>query len=421
MWEKIGRWFRGYVKIKLQGISQERFLNICRGQNIYIWKLHRRNGDICGYIYLEDFWNLKIIARKTGVIPYVEEKIGFPFFWNRLSKRKGIYLGFLSAICILYGLSLFVWEIHIEGQHYHTREQLLTYLEQCNVRTGQCCNRIDCAKLEEQIRRKYTDIAWVSAKLEGTRLSISIVETKKQNKIITHKGGRHLIAPCNGRITKMVTRIGVPKVVSGQSVKKGDILIAGIITYQDDSEQIVGHKPVWAEGKVELQYDKKVTFRTPKIVQKKKYTGKKHNIYTCRIAGKKFYVTNPLNYFHKMKKYDIIANVNKFSLKNKLVLPIYVGRYTYREYTYKTVAYPDTVLKKQLLEQYAVYKKYLPKDQQIQCLHSLYRKEGNDYILQVHLRIHQVVHAYKRVKSKEWRLKQTDELNRNHDGSANGT
>ena len=40
MWKRMMRWCRGYVLVELRGAAQERFFNLCRRHNIYLWNIY---------------------------------------------------------------------------------------------------------------------------------------------------------------------------------------------------------------------------------------------------------------------------------------------------------------------------------------------------------------------------------------------
>ena len=57
------RYFKGYVKIRVKGYSPERFLNMCRHHQIYIWGLTPSGDAYEMYISLQDFRHLKPVLK----------------------------------------------------------------------------------------------------------------------------------------------------------------------------------------------------------------------------------------------------------------------------------------------------------------------------------------------------------------------
>ena len=67
MIQAILRYIRGYVKIRIQGYSPERFLNLCRYHQILIWGLTPRANAYEMYLTLDGFRKLRPIIRKTQI------------------------------------------------------------------------------------------------------------------------------------------------------------------------------------------------------------------------------------------------------------------------------------------------------------------------------------------------------------------
>ena len=79
----------GMVKIKVEGFFIERFLNLCKNENIIFKSLEKKDSSFITFeIMKSDFRKLKVIARKTGCKVKIENKTGLPFFVNKYKKRK---------------------------------------------------------------------------------------------------------------------------------------------------------------------------------------------------------------------------------------------------------------------------------------------------------------------------------------------
>ena len=57
------------------------------------------------------------------------ERHGLPFFLYRNRSRKMFPAGILLCAVFLYVMSLFIWNIHIEGNYSRTTDVILDYLE----------------------------------------------------------------------------------------------------------------------------------------------------------------------------------------------------------------------------------------------------------------------------------------------------
>lgn len=80
------------------------------------------------------------------------------------------------------------------GSYGHSEEELLDYLEKKGVHSGTKISGFSCARLEEQIRKDFEDIAWVSCERKGTLLRVRVKETLDKR---DQKEGEMQESPCN--------------------------------------------------------------------------------------------------------------------------------------------------------------------------------------------------------------------------------
>ena len=104
-----------------------------------------------------------------------------------------------------------LWEIDVEGNVRNSTPEILDFLEQKGIRHGMAKGRLSCSEIAAEIRKKYPDITWVSAKLEGTRLLLTVregifIQTTEEK----DKSACDIMAERDGEIIKMITRSGLP-------------------------------------------------------------------------------------------------------------------------------------------------------------------------------------------------------------------
>lgn len=100
---KLWNYFKGYVIIKVEGLTLEKFLNLAANSNIYIWDIKRMDYTLLEMkVSIKGFRELKKIANKGACRVYIKEKIGFPFFMNKLKKRKMLGFGFIIFLGLIF-------------------------------------------------------------------------------------------------------------------------------------------------------------------------------------------------------------------------------------------------------------------------------------------------------------------------------
>ncbi|NLZ80988.1 MAG: sporulation protein YqfD [Clostridiales bacterium] len=329
MIEELLKYLKGYLLVVLQGYSPERFLNICSKKNFYIWNLHNTTLGYEFCISLKDFRKMKAILRKTKTKLIIKKKYGLPFFLYKYRKRKTYFISILGFATIIYILSLFIWDIHIEGNYSYTEEMIIKYLEEEQIEHGVKKSEIDCDKIEKLLRNEFFDITWVSASLSGTRLIIKIQENFDYLKVKEEMPPYDLIAQKDAVITSIITRTGTPLIKEGVVVEKGDVMVSGTVEILNDFEELLRNEYVNADadiyGKTIFEY--KDTFRMKS--RKKVYTAMEKRAFFLTLFTKKFYL---FANNHKYKYYDIYEEENTLTLGKNFYLPFSYHRCYYKEY-----------------------------------------------------------------------------------------
>lgn len=323
---------RGYLLILIKGYSPERFLNICNVHQIELWNLrHTEEGYECN-ISIADFRRLRPIVRKTRTRLIIRKRYGFPFFLHKYRYRKAFFSGIAITFLSVYLLSLFIWDIHIEGNYSYTEQVLLDYLSQEQVVHGMKRSQVDCDRIEKLLRNQYDDIIWVSASVSGTRLIIQIEENfdnyeKQDGEIYCD-----IVADRDCRITSIVTRSGTPLVKKGDVVAKGDILVSGIVEVKDEyggtlkteytaaDADIYGESVFWYEDTVLLQRRNKI------------YTGKEKYALALSLFQNRLFVKAGKTGF---EHYDILMETHPLVIGTNFYLPFSLEKWYYREYLYE--------------------------------------------------------------------------------------
>lgn len=353
MVHKVLGWFFGYLCIRFRGEGMERFINLCHHHGINLWQIYpdSQGKEMYACISLKDFKQIRNIARKTKVWPRVTERHGAPFVWVSIMQRKSFFVGLVLFLGLVLFFSTRIWSIEVAGESYHTQESLLRYLKTQNVYSGMAGRQVVCSQIEDQLRKQYEDIGWVSAKKSGSKLYLQLQEVRLIE-VETEKQPSHLVASCKGTVVQIVTRQGTAKVHQGDKVKKGKVLISGSVKIIGDNDTILGKQFVEAQGDIMIE-SKKQYHDELKIKEKRKmYTGREKKIYQWNIAGKQFFLHNVLNHLETGQKYDIIREGGQFCGLISAYVPMEYWVTTYRLTEMQEQEYTKTeaveILKKRL-------------------------------------------------------------------------
>lgn len=328
------KFIQGYVRIQLFGYAPERFFNLCSNHNILIWDLKYVDDKYEFCISIKGLKQLKPILKKTRTRFIITERVGLPFYMSRYRKRKLFFAGIMICCGLIYAMSLFVWKIEINGNMHETDSNILKFLEEHHVYHGLLKSKLDCEKIEEDLRAGYGDIIWASAKLEGTMLIIDVQEnlaTNQQAKTQEDKDDTpsDLVAEKDARIYSILTRQGTPLVEKNMEVHAGDILVEGKNKVLDDSGETAAYQYCVSDADIlgVTQYSYEDQF--PLKYEEKIYTGEESTAYGIDFFQAEINLPHlPYDFLD----YDVITDEYDAKLGDTFYLPLHLNKETYREY-----------------------------------------------------------------------------------------
>ena len=350
------KYLLGYVRIKVEGYSPERLLNLCNIHKILLWNVEHKDASYVLCLGCKDFKRLRPLVKKTRTKVQILGKYGVPFFLHKFRKRKAFFLGMFMCAGMICVCSLFVWNIHLEGNVSQSTTELLNYLESIGVSHGCRKSKIICEEIETKFRSKYPNMLWVSAEMRGTRVIIQIKENTDDDIIskIEEKEVQavSLVAEQDGIIDSIIVRNGTPLVKKGDEVTKGQILVEGYYPIKNDAGEIVRYEGVAADADIQIAAIDNYQDSFPAAFEEKKYTERKRLGFRV-LMKEKCYDFVPRIPFLKYEKVDKLYNIK---ITENYFLPFSIEFHWYLEYVPQMVKYNDNELnhlaKKRFYEKY---------------------------------------------------------------------
>ena len=379
------------VRCLVTGEETLRFVNLCRNNGIELRHLVRRENAIQMEIDAENFKKLRPLVRKTHVKIHILNRHGPAFFFYRHKRRWWFLLGMTVFAGMIYILSLFVWQIDIDGNRKYTDALILQALAQMDVKTGCRKLEIDLPEIEEELRIMYNEITWVSASIAGTKLQIELREgdlkisessgggqtgnvkrvENRENNPKTQNGESETDLPANlvadedAIITNLVVRRGTVAVRYGDEVKKGDVLIEGKVYIYNEDETLKKVDYLTAEGDVFGKYQELYEKHSQRKHEVRSYTGKNYRELGVAIVGKSFCLPVWENILKKQLEENTLSEVwswkKQFRLTPTFYLPFALEYTEYVPYENVVEEYTDEVIKKMAEEELQKYLNELEK------------------------------------------------------------
>lgn len=236
----------GYVVILVTGEAPEKFVNMAASRGIQLWEITRvREGAILLKVRLNAVRALRHIARRTRCRFRIRRRVGLPFYFAGLRRRKALALGAIFFLCALYFLTSFVWFIEVKGNERLSTSEVLEAAKDAGLTKGYPKWKVKAGGIEAKIEEKLPLVAWTGVYIKGTKVTIEVAErTEPQEE---DRRPSSIIATRAGLIKEVLVFEGHPVVKEGDTVSPGQVLISGEIPPPEepppDEEKKPGDKP----------------------------------------------------------------------------------------------------------------------------------------------------------------------------------
>lgn len=349
----IPLWLKGSVRIQVSGSFCERFFNLCAYHNIALRKLKRTEEGYEADISLSDFRNIRPLVRKCHIKLRISHRWGFPFLVKRYRKRKFLFLSFTAAGAMIFFLSLFIWDIRIEGNQMLTDETIVSYLYSSGIHQGVRKTSLHCKELAAQLREQFPEMTWVSVKIQGTRLLINLQESTDTDLVSEEDyGPSNLVSSLEGTVVHLIVRAGTPMVSVGDEIQEGDLLVSGEVDLINDAGEVYAKQYVPADADIYVKTSIHYRETFPLKQKEKIYTGRSSTRHLFQIGNLRLGI--PF-FLRSYEQYDCIREKKQFRVMDNFYLPFYLSQITAEEYEIKEVIYTQEEGKRQLesgLEQF---------------------------------------------------------------------
>ena len=247
------------------------------------------------------------VKRILDKIPYSVSGVGGLYgLWLRGKRRYGFILAAVITLFLTVLSSDVVWDVRIEGCDEEEKAEIISELSDAGLSVGSLWHRISRSSVENRALIGSDSISWLNINRRGSVAYVTVVP-KIVHEIPEEKVGyANVVATVDCVIEEITVKEGIALVKVGESVRRGEVLISGIIPTE------LGGGYCYAEGSVKGRYSDSVLVEIPSSVTEKVYTKEK----TGRVSVEFFGF--PINIFkiygNSEKMCDIIEKKQDITL-----------------------------------------------------------------------------------------------------------
>lgn len=271
----------GSCTFEIKGKYPERFINLVAKKDFGIRDVEYTTDGLRAKIIASRYRRLLPIARKCSVRLKVTKKSGLPFLITPFMHRPGIPLGILIFFITLWFLSQFVWFIELpKDLSTETTELIEQQLDESGLKAGVLRSHLSGTVIADELILNVPYISWAGVSIIGSNVTVEAKEIKNELKPIDRSSPRNLVASCSGVIESVLCTSGQAVVGKGDAVMQGELLISGVVEYDDQSIHFV-----YAEGEVIARTNFYLTSRVEYEQKQYTRTGKIYTLHKVNLFG----------------------------------------------------------------------------------------------------------------------------------------
>lgn len=338
-----------YGTVTLRVFGRERIIDLLMHYNVsYSYMKREDDGLIITLSRKEARYLGDILSKKGEKYEKIDEK-GAVMLSLRLLERPGLIVGALLFALILFSSSRHIWDIRVDGNEKLSSSVIEERLSDYGCSPGANIKNLDLRSLCNKFMRDYDDISFMSVNMDGTIARVQIKEMResvRRDDDVTSPSV--IVASRDAQIERFEVSSGKLEASVGQVVKKGQMLVSGIMDYEGKTK--IGG----ASGKVMARTLREIEVFCPakeEIV--KSGSGDSGNITLSSVYsyGNLHFdaqkLTNNKNkYSISDKDYVIIKSTRRSTLFGKILLPIYKTEETALPTKKEEVSYSQDEMKR---------------------------------------------------------------------------
>ena len=226
---RLWNYLAGYVMIRVEGLSLEKFLNLAAQQGVVIAQVKR-----VSYTILHVCVSARGYKKLRAAVPEKysiseQKKAGVPFGISRLIGRKVLLAGLILVTVSIFAASLFVFEVRVSGLGYNEMIALKEELADMGIYAGAHKGSIDIKEAERRLLIAHDEFAWVNLRLRGVVADIEVVPAIPVPDMVDDTRPCNIVAAKDAMISRITAKKGRAIVQAGDTVRAGDVLISGMV------------------------------------------------------------------------------------------------------------------------------------------------------------------------------------------------
>ncbi len=292
------------------------------------------NNDGTVTVRERDFARIQSIFE--GRVNYTaSETLGIYGKLKGIKYKKTVIFSFAFSLILALILSGLIWDIRVEGNDKIPSSKIVYQLSKCGFDIGDWWMLTDRSKVEAEMLMKMDKLSWININKRGTVAYVKVIERDEDDTNINENpnGYSNIVASTDCVIEEITLVSGYAVVKPGDTVKKGDLLISGIVPSES------GVDFCRAQGKVIGRLSESINTSVDR--EHKILLQRPNKLYSLEIKIFNFSINIFKLYGNLTNECDIIETEKAFSLFGEYKLPFSITAQHIPVYETETESYTD--------------------------------------------------------------------------------
>ena len=242
---------RGSLRVRAASRFPERVLNICSARGIPFRDPAFLGAEELAFsIDRRDWRRLRAACADLDAQVHIERAEGVPFALGRLRRRTALLAGLALCLALLAANACFIWDLQVEGNGAVPSERILRVLAENGVRRGTFAFSVDQRRLSNRVLPELPELSWLTVNVRGCRAHVVVRERVPKPEIVNESAPTNVVSTRDALVTEVRALDGEARVLPGTVVRKGQLLISGVVETRGVEQPVVGTR--WLAGKGEV-------------------------------------------------------------------------------------------------------------------------------------------------------------------------
>lgn len=252
MMNRLARYAMGSVNFEVTGGRGERFLNDCVNAGVPVEHIRPTQTGYLATVPLRDYKRMHKYARRNRCRLRVREKYGAYFALFTYRHRWGILAGLVLCVLLLCMCRNLIWNICFYNFTPEQEASARAQLFEKGIYEGAFQNNEKLVRAAGELFVGSEEYGWVALNFVQARLVVEKTQREKVPELIGTEV-TNVVAKSDGIIRRLELVDGYPRVVPGQYVAQGQVLVSGM-TLSQYERPLYSHAQAEVLAEVEKSY-----------------------------------------------------------------------------------------------------------------------------------------------------------------------